>query len=294
MREELIKLRDYALELCFPKMRVDENPRLHEIYDNWLDYEYVNGELHFLGDYDGNCCGDEWIVMSNDGEYSSLNDIVELGLDKYNIFVESGVYNYDTPVAFDVPVTIVGDENNPPVINCKSGYRWCNINLREHTGVECSIKNIKMQGNQSVTQYGFHIQVGGNKVVIDNCYFDKIWSLYNGQAVRLTYCTEGSDIEVKNCVFTNNKTTGYGHIFGTLIVGGELISNLKVHNCLFNNLTPSRTNAKRGANGSAILISNEDYSTTVPVIGNAVAYCNTYVNPSIDYNYRISESECED
>lgn len=294
MREELIRLRDYALELCFPKVRVDENLRLHEIYDNWLDYEYVNGELHFLGDYDGECCSDDWVVMSPNGEYSSLNDILALDLDEYNIFIESGEYNYDTTAVFDVPVNIRGDVNNPPVINCKTGTRWCNVDLSALNRVECNIQNIKLQGSRVSTQYGFYFKVGGNKVIIDNCYFDGIWSMYNGQAIRLTTCTEGSDVEVKNCTFTNNRTTGYGHVYGTVIIGGQVISNLKVHHCLFNNLSPQTNNAKTGANGSAIIISNEDYNANVPVIENAIAYCNTYVTPSIDYNYRISESECED
>ena len=233
-------------------------------------------------------------ILSTDGEYQSLTEILEDGLDEYIIYVESGDYYYDESTVFTVPVTLVGNSSNPPVIHCTTGKIWCVLDYREKTDIEAKVSNLKWKGTQAVTQSGLIMYLNSNKVSVDNCVFEDIWSQYNGRALRFYSCTEGSDVTVTNCTFLNNKTTGYGHVYGSCIIGGDKISNLNVNHCTFNNLKPQTNNAKTGANGSAIIISNEDYSTTVPVIGNAIAYCNTYVNPSIDYNYRITETECNE
>lgn len=261
-------------------------------FDNFIDNEvcYING--NFLVDEESPIAYTH--ILSTDGQYQSLNDILLDDLDEYVIYVESGTYTYTTTATFTVPVTIVGNPQDPPTINCTTGVVWCTLDYRNQTDIEASVSNIKWKGTQTVSQSGLYVYVGANKISVDNCTFEDIWATYNGRTLRFYNCIEGSDVTVTNCTFLNNKTTSYGHIFGSCIIGGDKISNLNVNHCTFNNLKPSTTNAKSGANGSAIIISNEDYSTTVPAIGNAVAYCNTYVNPSIDYNYRITESECSD
>lgn len=233
-------------------------------------------------------------VLSTTGPYQSLEDIIADDLNEYRIFIESGTYTYSTNTTFTVPVTMIGDSTNPPTINCKEGASWCTLDYRNLTNIESTIKNINWQGTRTITEYGLNVKLGGNKITVDNCSFDGIWSRWNGKTLVLDNCEEGSNIIVTRCNFTNNKTTEWGHLFGSILIGGTLVSNVNINHCLFNNLKPRVTNAKEGANGGGILITNADYDTTTPEIGNAIAYCNTYTNPSIDYNYRITESECNE
>ena len=275
-------------------------------YDNTLNflhqllYDKTEDKTNFNEFWDNNCKYNNGNLtigythkLSPTGEYTSLQDIIADDLDEYRIFVEGGNYTYTTGVTFNVPTSIIGDPFNPPVVNCTTGARWCYINLSDYTNVESTVSNITWNGTNTVNQYGLAYNVGSNKVKVTNCNFNNIWATYNGQALRFYGCTEGSDVTVAKCSFKDNTTRGYGHIFGSIIVGGTKISNLLVHHCTFNNIKPLTTNAKSGANGGGIIVSNEDYSTTVPEIGTATAKCNTYVDSSIDYNYRVTETQCE-
>ena len=39
-------LKNYALSLAYPKVKVDNVENVHEMYDEWVSVEYSNGRLY--------------------------------------------------------------------------------------------------------------------------------------------------------------------------------------------------------------------------------------------------------